>query len=110
MPQIYEECDHVVAGFALIRKGYRTQYMNARVIWMRCEDPASAIFLECARQDHHQPDFDSTFVSMTMSGARLRRSLLSSNYLSNSVSASCVHRMCHLSKPQVLCPEKDVEG
>lgn len=93
-----------------MRKVYRTQYMNARAIWMRCEDPASAIFLGCARQDHHQSDFDSTFVSMTMNGARVRRSLLLWNYLSNYVPVSCEHHMYRLSKRQVLCPGKDVEG
>lgn len=106
MPQIYEECDRVVAGFALMRKGYRTQYMSARVIWMRCGDPANAIFLECARPDHRLFDFDSTFVSVMMSEAR---SLLSLNYLSNSVYASGGHRMYRLSIPQVLCPGKDEE-
>lgn len=106
MPQIYKGCDHVVAGFAWMRRGYRMQYMNARAIWMRYEDPASVIFLGCARQDHHQSDFDSTFVLVMMSGAQLKRS---SNYLSISVSVSCEHHMYHLSKPQVLCAGKDAE-
>lgn len=110
MPLIYKGGDHVVAGFVSMGRGYRMQYMNAQAIWMYYGDPASVIFLGCARQDHHQSDFDSTFVLMMMNGVRVKRSLLLLNYLSNYVSASCEHHMYHLSKPQVLCPGKDVGG
>jgi hypothetical protein len=51
MPQIYEECDRVVAGFAVMRRGYRMQYMSAQAV---CEDPANAIFLGCARPDERE--------------------------------------------------------
>lgn len=103
MPQIYEECDRAVAGSALMRRGYRMQYMSVQTIWIRCEDLANVIFLGCARH-HHQSDFDSVFVLETMNGAQVRRSLLLLNYLSNSVFVSCECHMYHLSEPQVLCP------
>lgn len=51
MPRKHRECDRAVAGFALMRKGYHMLYTSARIIGMGSEDPASVIFLDCARPE-----------------------------------------------------------